>query len=610
MLEPQDRTTLMDLVRPPEGCSLDCAIGTTYSLDLLAMLFVPLAFTMFEWERSEDGLETNCVPILESLRRYADRYLVFCQAGRIGLPAKQSPLFSYLEKSVIEVTAPHPGGAFHPKVWALRYSGEDGIIYRLLCLSRNLTFDRSWDTALALEGPLVDRTYGIGLNRPLGEFYAALPALAQRGLPSDAREQVSLVADELRRVKFEPPPGLEMTRFWPLSIPGHSSYPFGESPQRLLIVSPFLAGGAVEEFADWCGGDTDLISRPDQIDALTPQCREKLAHLYCLDTPSVDEEVETPPDTDDTPLEGLHAKLYVADKGHHSRIWTGSANATDAAYQRNVEFLVELTAKKSQCGVQALLADSKDPTTLGHLLRPHEPAPPAAEDPALAELQGTLEAVKQALLEGWSGHVSATDPEGSYQLTVTRAGMAVDIPADVRVMLWPITLKAQHARTLADAQAGPVSFGPLGLEELTSFLAFEVRQVADLVPALRFVLNVPTTGFPADREQRLLKAILHDTDRVIRFILLLLAEQRPDLPEMPSIIRTWMAERKDRPAKWDELPLFEALVKALHHDPSLLDHVKQLVDDLNEGEGPDLLPPGFMQVWEPIWAARQELSQG
>ena len=39
---------------------------------------------------------------------------------------------------------------------------------------------------------------------------------------------------------------------------------------------------------------------------------------------------------------GLHAKIYVADAGWKSRIWVGSANATHAAFNRNVEFLAEL----------------------------------------------------------------------------------------------------------------------------------------------------------------------------------------------------------------------------------------------------------------------------
>lgn len=50
MLEPQGRRHLMETLRPPPGYELDRAIGTTYSLDLLALLTAPLAFTIFDWE--------------------------------------------------------------------------------------------------------------------------------------------------------------------------------------------------------------------------------------------------------------------------------------------------------------------------------------------------------------------------------------------------------------------------------------------------------------------------------------------------------------------------------------------------------------------------------
>ncbi len=55
------------------------------------------------------------------------------------------------------------------------------------------------------------------------------------------------------------------------------------------------------------------------------------------------------------PLSGLHAKLFVSEYHHRARLWTGSANATNAAFGGNVEFLVELQGARSACGVDAVL---------------------------------------------------------------------------------------------------------------------------------------------------------------------------------------------------------------------------------------------------------------
>src|SRR5262249_34945639 len=68
--------------------------------------------------------------------------------------------------------------------------------------------------------------------------------------------------------------------------------------------------------------------------------------------------VSEPSDMDEVGLSGLHAKLYIADAGWSASVWTGSANATFDAFERNVEFLVELTGSKARCGIDAFLRNS------------------------------------------------------------------------------------------------------------------------------------------------------------------------------------------------------------------------------------------------------------
>ena len=174
-------------LRPPPGYRLDRAIGTTYSLDLQALLLAPLAFTLFGWQDEAGRPGADPLALLEAVRSHADRIRIFCQAGQIAVPRPNQLLLNYLEHSVYEVRAPDRRGVFHPKVWALRFAPqEEGkpVSYRVLCLSRNLTFDRSWDTALVLDGEVTQRSYGYGDNRPLADFIAALPDLATRSVPA------------------------------------------------------------------------------------------------------------------------------------------------------------------------------------------------------------------------------------------------------------------------------------------------------------------------------------------------------------------------------------------------------------------------------------------
>src|SRR5205814_7463894 len=135
---------------------------------------------------------------LEALRRYADRIAVFCQGGQLLVPKQHRILFGYLEGSVFEVAPPGPASSFHPKFWALRFTAPDQPVrYRLLNLSRNLTFDRCWDTVVALDGELLDRKKAIAANHPLGNFVAALPGMSRRQVPMPLAALIDQIQEEV-----------------------------------------------------------------------------------------------------------------------------------------------------------------------------------------------------------------------------------------------------------------------------------------------------------------------------------------------------------------------------------------------------------------------------
>ena len=122
MLNPGERRVVREALRQPQGYRVDRAIAATYSLDLLALLVAPLSFSLFDRlaaRSKEQGGETDPVgatALLQAVRVHAEQLTVFCQAGGIARTARYRQLFTYLEGSVIEVTAPG-GGVFHPKVW-------------------------------------------------------------------------------------------------------------------------------------------------------------------------------------------------------------------------------------------------------------------------------------------------------------------------------------------------------------------------------------------------------------------------------------------------------------------------------------------------------------
>src|SRR3954470_23238759 len=92
MLAPADRRLLLDVLAPPEGYTLDHAVGTTYTLDLVALLRVPLAATALPWPGAGGGRVDNPFALLTALRRNAGRISLFCHAGATRVPASHIPL--------------------------------------------------------------------------------------------------------------------------------------------------------------------------------------------------------------------------------------------------------------------------------------------------------------------------------------------------------------------------------------------------------------------------------------------------------------------------------------------------------------------------------------
>ncbi|MFP4166979.1 MAG: hypothetical protein ACLFUF_07435, partial [Opitutales bacterium] len=297
MLEPDSRQSLRELLRPPAGFHFDRAIGTTFSLDLMALLTMPVAFTLFN-HSGEDERTPDPLALLQAIRQYAGRMHIFCQAGQIAVPKRHHLLFSHLEDSVVEVNPTNDQGVFHPKLTVLRFVGEANLLpkehpdhaagdpavrYRLLCGSRNLTFDGSWDTILVMEGDVAShRRNGFSRNRPLGRFVQSLPKLAVRDIGSELPEVCRQVADELRRVEFELPEGFDDFAFWPLGMENSRSWPFPANADRLLVVSPFLSPNLLE----YLGADRRppvLISRQEALDELPAETIERF-HPYLLNS--------------------------------------------------------------------------------------------------------------------------------------------------------------------------------------------------------------------------------------------------------------------------------------------------------------------------------------
>lgn len=614
MLQPNDRRHLFESLRPPEGYSLDYAIGTTFTLDLLALLTAPLAFTTFEWADEEGHLTHSPQALLATMQQYADRITLFCQTGKIAIPQKHTELYSYLESSVVEVNAPQSGGIFHPKVWVLRFIAPNcPVLYRFLCLSRNLTFDQSWDTMLLLDGQLLEGEESAA-SRSLSDFIMALPQLAHcASLAKRIKTQIEQMGAELQRVRFELPPGFEQLVFHPLGLSGKPK-PFAGRIDRLLIVSPFVSEKRLNQFGNHAKGSI-LISRSEELDSIPATTLGLFDQLYQISPAANPEEVDETKDAPTyTPLVGLHAKLYVADSGQNARIWTGSANATDAAFERNVELLVELIGDKKQVGIDSLLAVHDHEVSFRSLLEPFTPLPELVViDCTLADLAHRAEC--ELLKLRLTAYVLPIQESDQYVLQLQLEGNeSPQFESNIEVRCYPMT-RPELAAVLVAPIETKLEFKPLTCQALTSFFAFEIWTSTGAQKLSSFMLNVPLHGVPANRRQHILRSLLKDKDRVLKLLFLLLAEGKADTRELlnafsfaESIVDdpNGITNSRSTPSLF---PLFEAMVRTLDRNPMKLEHIARLVNDLQQLPlDEQLLPDQFDSIWQPIDAVRQRLN--
>lgn len=613
MLEPHQRHLLFDALEPPVGYTFDQGFATTYSLDLLALMMAPVAFTFFDQKRTEVGLAAASLEVLEGLRRYADRLTLFCEIGRIAVPSGRFPQLAFLEQSVVQCRPPQ-GGAFHPKLWVLRYTGNGAVRYRVLCMSRNLMFCRAWDTMLVLDGNVKSRN--VAANKPLVEFVQKLPELG-----GDARDtttsRAGLFARELLTTEFELPPGVDALTFWSLGTSTKRVNPFKGVGNRLLIVSPFVSAGALEQLAK---GTTEcaLVSTTSQLECLSRRPKG-VSKFFVLNEGAVAESEEAAAALSDSMAdaiaqEDLHAKLYVSESGAKAHVWTGSLNATESGLNRNVEFLVELEGHRQHLGIDSLMVAEPKQVRLVNLLKDvtNEPLVAAgAQDEALTALERQLETYRVALIE-MSLEAQAERDADAFSVRLLSTAKGFNLQPEFEARCWPITAEGLAGSfTVCEPEATLVTFPKMSLEALTTFFAFElVGRVPQGEKRLRFVLNLPLFGAPENRRECVLRTFLSDRGRFLKFMMLLLADEGFD----PAALRD-RCDEKSPSASEDGMNasasgLLEMLLHALDSSPERLDHLQSLIAQVTSDEqGRELLPQDFDAVWQPIWAKREQMRQ-
>ena len=525
MLKPNsDRLDYGELMAPPEGYELISAIGTTYSLDFDALVGVCIALGLSE--STDSAILNNPVYLLETLQKTGDKVALFCEAGQIHAPTNNSSLYILLEKIVYEVAVKKQSSqpkypSFHPKFWLIKYADKNGSnIYRVVVLSRNLTFDRSWDVAISMDGKPVKRVSK--QSKPLIDFLNYLLG-SLNGSDDNVKAKRKLIREMMRdieRVEFKSDiREFEDIEFIPVGVANEAGkykmadFPlFSDTFHEALIMSPFLSDGVIEEFNNRNKNIENpvctLITRRSSLEKLKAEHCDRFK-IYTLKDTVVDGETIISDEQNEIRKQDIHAKLYLWRKYSDSELYLGSLNASYSALSGNIEFMVRLKSKNRYINTEMLLKslfggapDNPD--------NPFESATLPIEISYSSDLKDELEnKLKMLAREKCQAEVKKNGDKYdliiNFEKLTDYEGIAISpLLSNKSSALMPV-----------------VKIEELGLLQLSEF--YKISAKAEDCEVQR-VIKIPTANMPPDRESAVVKDIIKDQQCFFQYIAFLLGD--------------------------------------------------------------------------------------
>ena len=600
MLNPNnDRLDYGQILAPPTGYNLDFAVGTTYSLNLDALVGASLALGLSEETDSE--LMNNPVCLLEALRSTGDNVALFCEGGQIHMPNRVTPLYILLEKIVFSVKTPKRKGiaaypSFHPKFWLIRYRNNDGDLrYRVIVLSRNLTFDRNWDIAYYMDGHVTEDT--TDKNEPVCDFLRYLAAqLPNTESGKDKARKIRALIRELPNVIFEP---LEKAfydyEFIPNGVRRASGgvYQFDETDlfkdtfHEILIISPFLSGGVIRDFNDRNTRSLIndarymLITREMSLGRLKP---EDVSHfqIYTMRDAVIDGQTAISDEAQEIQKQDIHAKIYMIRKYSSSDLYLGSLNASHNAVYGNIEFMIRLRSKRRYLDLDKLAASlfgtekdgSDNPfqeVTLQTAIIEEEDEPTKALDAVVKEINR-------------SNPSAAVHPEDEEYYSASVHFEACDTKG------YQISIRPLLSRRTEEFSRD-VLFTRLTITQLSEFY---VIGVSDGEQTAERILIIPTDGLPDDREKQVVSSVVNDRDCFYRYIAFLLGDD--SILSMLEINNAGVEADDTMSRQAYHVPaLYEKMLQTAAVNPEKFKGIEYLMKTISED---GIIPEDFKKLYE------------
>ena len=586
MLNPNDdRLYYGNILTPPSEYQLDFAIATTYSLDLDALVGASISLGLSD--DFDSNFSENPIYLLEALRKTSDDVALFCENGQIKLPTRVTPLYILLENMIFQVKTSikfkeNRYASFHPKFWLLKYAkNEKDVKYRLIVLSRNLTFDRSWDMSFVMEGQKSDDI--TDKNYPIIGF---LNYLMQFCSDADKKHRIQEISRELEHVNFN----LHSNTFTNFKFFVNGINPkfnikndplfSNDSLNELMVMSPFLSKDVIVDF------NTRKLNYSKallftRLNSLAPLNSSDCSNfeIYTLKDEIIDGESIVSEEAYELSKQDIHAKLYVVENEKFTDLYLGSLNASHNALEGNIEFMIKLQADKNKLNIKTLADDlfngekggSKDPFKLITL------------DDFIIEddTDGNDLDLKLKYISRLNSKANIVSENDFYNLEVTFEGLDECYLTDVNVTVKPLLSKKTQDLS------GFVVFDKLNKLDLSEFFVINVMDDSD--NQISKVIKISTSGMPEDRQNEVISSIITNETAFIKYVAFLLGDDY-----ILNIFESNNFTKVNKGINIQLPELYEKMLRATVYSPEKFKELEFLIQALSDD---DVIPDGFMELY-------------
>ncbi len=277
--------------------------------------------------------------------------------------------------------------------------------------------------------------------------------------------------------------------------------------------------------------------------------------------------------------------------------------------------MIGLNGKKGRIGIDATLGDTNGRNVFMSLLSTYtEPETSAKIDREQKETEDLANDVRSWLIESNPFLEILRSKENiNYKLALNFKSAVKPVLGKYKIQCWPISIDKSHCQIIKiDGQPVSVYFNQISLTSLTPFFAFEVTATIKKISRnIQFVLSLPVTGMPEERDDAVLSSILSDHSQFMRYLQLLLLGGDTSMKSDLALF-SLMLGKESSSLLSSEKPLLEELTLALsrsNHPGGKIDQIDDLMKRLRRTpQAQNIIPAEFDALWEMILEAREKIQ--